>query len=153
MRRIKKIEGSRDFFINRLFDIRLCLSSITFLDISLIILNTVQLIFSPKMQKRKTLDKIPIQANFYPLPSMAFLQDKSTRLTLLSAQSNGVAGLHEGIAVWGSFFPHSLRTKRTFIIYRLRGFGGFFLGLVFRGDGRVSRRQQSIKWNCKKMDC
>ena len=51
------------------------------------------------MQKRKTLDKIPIQANFYPLPSMAFLQDKSTRLTLLSAQSNGVAGLHEGIAV------------------------------------------------------
>lgn len=99
MRRIKKIEGSRDFFINRLFDVRLCLSSITFLDISLIILNTFQLIFSPKMQKRKTLDKIPIQANFYPLPSMAFLQDKSTRLTLLSAQSNGVAGLHEGIAV------------------------------------------------------
>lgn len=49
-----------------------------------------------QMQKRKTLDKIPIQANFYPLPSMAFLQDKSTRLTLLSAQSNGVAGLHEG---------------------------------------------------------
>ncbi|KAJ7393930.1 hypothetical protein OS493_003599 [Desmophyllum pertusum] len=32
-----------------------------------------------QMQKRKTLDKIPIQANFYPLPSMAFLQDKSTR--------------------------------------------------------------------------
>lgn len=80
------------------------------------------------MQKRKTLDKIPIQANFYPLPSMAFLQDKSTRLTLLSAQSNGVAGLHEGIAVLleAVFFPHSLRTKRTFIIYRLRGFGGFF---------------------------
>lgn len=49
-----------------------------------------------QMQKRKTLDKIPIQANFYPIPSMAFLQDKSTRLTLLSAQSNGVAGLHEG---------------------------------------------------------
>lgn len=49
-----------------------------------------------QMQKRKTLDKIPIQANFYPLPSMAFLQDKSTRLTLLSAQSNGVAGLNEG---------------------------------------------------------
>lgn len=79
------------------------------------------------MQKRKTLDKIPIQANFYPLPSMAFLQDKSTRLTLLSAQSNGVAGLHEGIAVLlEAVFPHSLRTKRTFIIYRLRGFGGFF---------------------------
>ena len=51
------------------------------------------------MQKRKTLDKIPIQANFYPLPSMAFLQDKSTRLTLLSAQSNGVAGLNEGTSV------------------------------------------------------
>lgn len=51
------------------------------------------------MQKRKTLDKIPIQANFYPLPAMAFLQDKSTRLTLLSAQSNGVAGLHQGNTV------------------------------------------------------
>lgn len=49
-----------------------------------------------QMQKRKTMDKIPIQANFYPLPSMAFLQDKSTRLTLLSAQPNGVAGLHQG---------------------------------------------------------
>ncbi|KAL9985464.1 hypothetical protein ACROYT_G007876 [Oculina patagonica] len=49
-----------------------------------------------QMQKRKTLDKIPIQANFYPLPAMAFLQDKSTRLTLLSAQSNGVAGLNQG---------------------------------------------------------
>lgn len=49
-----------------------------------------------QMQKRKTMDKIPIQANFYPLPSMAFLQDKSTRLTLVSAQSNGVAGLHQG---------------------------------------------------------
>ena len=82
-----------------MFDVRLCLSSITFLDISLIVLNTGQLLFSLKMQKRKTLDKIPIQANFYPLPSMAFLQDKSTRLTLLSAQSNGVASLHEGIAV------------------------------------------------------
>ena len=51
------------------------------------------------MQKRKTMDKIPIQANFYPLPSMAFLQDKSTRLTLLSAQPNGVAGLHQGNTV------------------------------------------------------
>ncbi|XP_015768744.1 PREDICTED: alpha-mannosidase 2-like [Acropora digitifera] len=49
-----------------------------------------------QMQKRKTLDKIPIQANFYPLPSMAFLQDKSTRLTLLSSQPNGVASLHQG---------------------------------------------------------
>jgi len=49
-----------------------------------------------QMQKRKTLDKIPIQANFYPLPSMAFLQDKSTRLTLLSSQPNGMASLHQG---------------------------------------------------------
>ena len=53
-------------------------------------------LFYSQMQKRKTLDKIPIQANFYPLPSMAFLQDKSTRLTLLSSQPNGVASLHQG---------------------------------------------------------
>ena len=50
-----------------------------------------------QMQRRKTLDKLPMQANFYPMPATAFLQDEHHRFTILSAQSNGVASLSEGM--------------------------------------------------------
>nr|XP_039268766.1 alpha-mannosidase 2-like [Styela clava] len=47
-----------------------------------------------QMQKRKTrLDKIPIQANFYPMPTMAFIQNEKARLTVLTGQPRGVASL------------------------------------------------------------
>jgi len=49
-----------------------------------------------QIQRRKTLDKLPMQANFYPMPSTAFLQATNRRFTILSAQSNGVASLKEG---------------------------------------------------------
>lgn len=48
------------------------------------------------MQLHKTLTKLPLQANFYPMPNSAIIQDKKNRFTLHSAQSNGVASLQEG---------------------------------------------------------
>ncbi|XP_008324416.1 alpha-mannosidase 2 [Cynoglossus semilaevis] len=49
-----------------------------------------------QMQQRRTLTKLPLQANFYPMSSAAFLQDQASRLTLLSAQSQAVASLRPG---------------------------------------------------------
>ena len=48
------------------------------------------------MQRRKSLGKLPLQANFYPVPTMMFLQDKKKRLTLQTQQTNGGASLEQG---------------------------------------------------------
>ncbi|XP_043951813.1 alpha-mannosidase 2 [Gambusia affinis] len=49
-----------------------------------------------QMQQRRSLEKLPLQANFYPMTSAAFLQDASSRLSLLSAQSQAAASLRPG---------------------------------------------------------
>uniref|UniRef100_A0A8P4GL75 mannosyl-oligosaccharide 1,3-1,6-alpha-mannosidase n=1 Tax=Dicentrarchus labrax TaxID=13489 RepID=A0A8P4GL75_DICLA len=49
-----------------------------------------------QMQQRRTLAKLPLQAHFYPMTSASFLQDETSRVSLLSAQSQAVASLRPG---------------------------------------------------------
>ncbi|KAK5902487.1 hypothetical protein CesoFtcFv8_007733 [Champsocephalus esox] len=49
-----------------------------------------------QMQPRRHLMKLPLQANFYPMPSQAYIQDSNNRLTLHTAQALGVTSLESG---------------------------------------------------------
>ena len=49
------------------------------------------------MIKRKFFGKIPMQGNFYPMPTAAYLEDDRHRLSLLSGQPLGVANLETGM--------------------------------------------------------
>ena len=46
--------------------------------------------------KRKISSKLPIQGNFYPMPTASLLQDRKNRLTLYSSQPLGVSSLRPG---------------------------------------------------------
>ncbi|KAH9509722.1 Alpha-mannosidase 2x [Bulinus truncatus] len=46
-----------------------------------------------QMQKRKYYQKLTLQGNVYPMPTMAYLQDGMRRVSVLSAQSAGAANL------------------------------------------------------------
>ncbi|PKA57918.1 alpha-mannosidase II [Apostasia shenzhenica] len=50
-----------------------------------------------QMSRRETYDKIPLQGNYYPMPSLAFLQDSlGHRFSVHSRQSLGAASLKNG---------------------------------------------------------
>ncbi|XP_074862541.1 alpha-mannosidase 2x isoform X3 [Carettochelys insculpta] len=49
-----------------------------------------------QIQPRRFLKKLPLQANFYPMPAMAYIQDPHSRLTLHTAQALGVSSLRSG---------------------------------------------------------
>lgn len=49
-----------------------------------------------QMHRRKTLNRLPIQGNFYPMTSAAFIEDNRIRFSLLSAESHGIASLNPG---------------------------------------------------------
>lgn len=49
-----------------------------------------------QIQPRRRYLKLPLQANFYPMPSQAYIQDSHYRLTLHTAQSLGVTSLENG---------------------------------------------------------
>ncbi|TRY68325.1 hypothetical protein TCAL_04678 [Tigriopus californicus] len=49
-----------------------------------------------QMMRRQRMDKIPLQANFYPVASMAYIEDETSRMTLISAQPLGGSSMAPG---------------------------------------------------------
>jgi hypothetical protein len=47
------------------------------------------------MRRRRNLSKIPLGGNVYPMPSAAFLEDGTHRLTLSTHSAMGAAGLEQ----------------------------------------------------------
>ncbi|TKR60218.1 hypothetical protein L596_027501 [Steinernema carpocapsae] len=49
-----------------------------------------------QMIRRRRLEKLPLQAHFYPMPGAAFIEDSEHRFSLFGAQALGVASLQSG---------------------------------------------------------
>lgn len=66
------------------------------------------------MIRRKRFAKLPLQANYYPLPTATYIEDSDLRMTVLSKQPLGTASLSTGEI---EVRPHILRQYiQTFII-------------------------------------
>lgn len=48
------------------------------------------------MTRRKHYNKLPIQGNFYPMSSAMYIEDDTTRVSLLSVQPLGASSLDSG---------------------------------------------------------
>lgn len=48
------------------------------------------------MIKRQKFEKLPTQANYYPLPAIGYIQDEKTRLTVVTGQPLGAASMAPG---------------------------------------------------------
>lgn len=57
---------------------------------------TIFIIIDFQIIRRKYLEKIPLQGNVYPMPTTAFIEDTSARLTFVSGQPNGVTSVQTG---------------------------------------------------------
>ena len=42
------------------------------------------------------MDKLPLQGNYYPVPTMAYIEDEHLRFTVMTGQSLGGASLNTG---------------------------------------------------------
>lgn len=71
-------------------------SSIKSKHISSTILRVILTNFSLQIIKRIRYAKLPLQANYYPMPSQLFIQDPDTRFSILSAQPLGGTSLKSG---------------------------------------------------------
>lgn len=56
--------------------------------------------------KRSRFGKIPLQGNYYPIPSGIYIQDKRMRLTLLTAQPLGGSSLASGQVRLSAYWLH-----------------------------------------------
>lgn len=51
-----------------------------------------------QIQPRRFYQKLPLQGNFYPISSQAYIQDSQHRLTLHTAQALGVTSFESGLS-------------------------------------------------------